>query len=50
MKTLDSIPQVGIERAHNSFDAWVSSGVFTRKQVPLNDARRTNSDKDSRVV
>ena len=22
--------------ADNAFDAWVSSGVFTRKQVPLN--------------
>lgn len=25
-----------LDFADNSFDAWVSSGVFTRKQVPLN--------------
>ena len=33
-----SIGELGkkLDFADNSFDAWVSSGVFTRKQVPLN--------------
>ena len=33
-----SVEQLGekLNFADNSFDAWVSSGVFTRKQVPIN--------------